>query len=552
MTCNTVEQIRDQVTSGQLTLEDITRTANSHLAENRLEDAFACIAFLAEARPDDADTSVTAGLVALTLKRRPEAITYFEKALSKNPGHYDAAYNLALALVSDGKQEQAIAALKKLLKRNPDNASLLSDLAVIQAEAGNLGAAVDYWSQALRKDPNLGLARKNAVEILLKNKMPAQAARLLELNEHHAGVTAESLADIQAWKAEINPENHAAIPETSSPEHAGTTPARPPHKRGLSIALFASIDTFFKDIADYLTGQNEITRFTGQSVEDMQQMLRQADLAWFEWCDQYLIEATKLPKTCPIICRLHSYEAFTDMPSKVDWSKVDLLIFVNRSVKELFERQVKTPVSSIVIHNAVDTDKFVIPRQKKIGRRIASVGYINYKKNPALLLYCFKKIHEYDSNYTLHIAGEHQDPRIQVYFEHFLKENPLPIYFDGWVDDMPRWYADKDFVISTSLFESFHYSIAEGMSCGLMPLIHNWYGAANLYPKEFLFNDPDNCLELLLKLEREDRIKLAESNREFIQHRYHRKDKLEEIDRAIKAVIRTNQSSSRSMAGARS
>ena len=209
----------------------------------------------------------------------------------------------------------------------------------------------------------------------------------------------------------------------------------------------------------------------------------------------------------------------------------------------------KTPVSSIVIHNAVDTVKFVIPNLKKYGRKIASVGYINYKKNPALLLYCFKKIHEYDPNYTLHIAGEHQDPRIQVYFEHFLRENPLPVYFDGWVDDMPRWYADKDFVISTSLFESFHYSIAEGMSCGLMPLIHNWFGAGNLYPREFLFNDPDGCLDLLLKLEREDRLTLALSNREFIESRYRLDDKLVEIDTALASILKRAGQLSKVLAG---
>ncbi|HKK20840.1 MAG TPA: tetratricopeptide repeat protein, partial [candidate division Zixibacteria bacterium] len=167
MTSIAVEQFRNQVSSGQLTLEDITRTANSHLAENRLEDAFACIAYLVEARPEDADTSVTAGLVALTLKRRPEAITYFEKALARHPGHFDAAYNLALVMIEEGKHEQAISILKKLVKRNPDNAALLSDLAVIQAQMKNLTAALDYWTQALRKDPNMKLARKNAVETLL-------------------------------------------------------------------------------------------------------------------------------------------------------------------------------------------------------------------------------------------------------------------------------------------------------------------------------------------------------------------------------------------------
>ena len=55
------------------------------------------------------------------------------------------------------------------------------------------------------------------------------------------------------------------------------------------------------------------------------------------------------------------------------------------------------------------------------------------------------------------------------------------------VDNMPDRYADKDFVISTSLSEWFHHSIAEGMASGLRPLIHDRYGAREICPHEFLF-----------------------------------------------------------------
>ncbi|MFH2050406.1 MAG: glycosyltransferase [bacterium] len=164
---------------------------------------------------------------------------------------------------------------------------------------------------------------------------------------------------------------------------------------------------------------------------------------------------------------------------------------------------------------------------------MASVGFINYKKNPTLLLYCFKKIYQYDPEYSLHIAGEFQEPRIQLYFEDFLKKNPLPIHFDNWVEDMPSWYADKDFIISTSLFESFHYSIAEGMSSGLMPLIHHWCGSDKLYPSEYLFNDPDDCLKLLKRMESENLHQRAIKNRQFICNRYMAGDKQAEISNLL-------------------
>jgi len=186
----------------------------------------------------------------------------------------------------------------------------------------------------------------------------------------------------------------------------------------------------------------------------------------------------------------------------------------------------------------VNLERFTIPQGKQRSKKIASVGYINYKKNPALLLYCFKKIHEYDSEYSLHIAGQHQDSRIQLYFDHFLRKNPLPVYFDGWVEDMPSWYADKGYVISTSLFESFHYSIAEGMASGLLPLIHDWYGADFLYPRDYLFSDPGVCLELLRQLEKSDIRERRQTNRQYIARRYNQNDKVSELMALIEGLAR--------------
>ena len=255
-----------------------------------------------------------------------------------------------------------------------------------------------------------------------------------------------------------------------------------------------------------------------------------------------------MEKTCPIVCRLHSYEAFSEVPSMVDWTKVDLLIFVNDSVKNVLKKRQEIPTRQITIHNAVDSSRFMIADGKVYGKKIASVGYINYRKNPGLLLYCFKKIHEYDPEFSLHIAGEHQGPRLELYFDHFLKENPLPVYFDGWVDDMPAWYADKDYIISTSLFESFHYSIAEGMACGLMPLIHNWYGAANLYPGDFLFNDPDECVEIVKNLQHKDMATVGRQNRQFVLDRYSPEDKMAaigaELKRLTESTVESAQTSS--------
>ncbi len=320
----------------------------------------------------------------------------------------------------------------------------------------------------------------------------------------------------------------------SAPTTRGTNAGEITGKR---IAIFAEYPSFLTDIIAYLSRRNDVRFFERPTPDRIAQMSGWADLVWFEWCDQLLIHASHQTKGRPIVCRLHSYEVFTDMPAKVNWPQVDQLIFVNDSVRQLFERQVLCATPKTVIYNGVDTDLFAIPPDKPRTKKIASVGFINYKKNPALLLYCFKKIHEYDPGYTLHIAGTFQDSRYQLYFEHFLKEHPLPVVFDGWVNDMPAWYADKDFVISTSLFESFHYSIAEGMAGGVLPLIHDWYGAENLYPRDHFFSDPDECLALLQRLESADRRELIERNRRHITDRFNTADRCREVARLLEEVL---------------
>lgn len=534
-----VRTIQDnKVSSSRSDIEKLTHQANTLLEKNDIVQAYQSVIQLSEIEQTDAHTLVTAGLMALALGKREEAGEHFQRAVEKSPCDFDANYNLALLKITFGDWDEAEAILVHLIQLQPDNAALHNDLAVVHMNKKEFMRALQSFERALELNPDFSKARENAMQLILENRLFAKGKRLLQFNAKHPQVSDASKLDIKKWEESLE--------KSSSGSEAGQHVKEGVHVavacshgrvKGKRIAFFASQPTFLKEIVARLSHENETRMFSGQSIPEMKKLMEWSDVAWFEWCDQLIIEATKLPKSCKIVCRLHSYEAFTDMPSKVDWGKVDHLIFVNRSVKEIVERQVQTDTPATIIHNGVDITKYDIPPSKRYGKKIASVGYINYKKNPALLLYCFKKIHAYDPEYTLHIAGQHQDPRIQVYFEHFLRENPLEVHYHGWVEDMPTWYADKDFVISTSLFESFHYSVAEGMASGLMPLIHNWYGAKDIYPDDFLFNDSDECLNLLKRLETDDRHKLARKNRQFIVERYNQDDKYKQIATLLGRIV---------------
>ncbi|HWR81843.1 MAG TPA: tetratricopeptide repeat protein [Candidatus Deferrimicrobium sp.] len=521
-----------------MSVEELTTRANDCLGRSDFQKAYSYVCLLAEQAEADAHTGVAAGLLALQLGKRDEARTHFRRVREKAPEDFDSAYNLSLLALGDGNLIAAAEILQELLTRDPGNAALYNDLGVIRMQQRNFPAAFELFERCLYLDPNFYKARQNVVTMALGHGLAAEGRRLLDANARHPQVTDVSRADIVHRLAEFDRlQPVVSIESPNRDSSPAVVAASRSSLTGKRIAFFAAHDTFVKDVIGHLSHANVIRQFKGGSIREMTQLLDWADLAWFEWCDALIIEATRLPKHCPIVCRLHSYEAFTDMPRQVDWSKVDHLIFVNRSVEELFRRQVSADVATVIVPNGVDLKRFVLPHNKTYGKKIASVGYINYKKNPALLLYCFKKIHSYDSEYSLHIAGQHQDPRIQLYFEHFLRGNPLPVHYYGWVEDMPAWYADQDFVISTSLFESFHYSIAEGIACGLMPLIHDWYGATNLYPPEYLFSDPDDCLALIQRLSKSDRCQLARQNRQYIAQRFSQKNSLKQLEDILTALI---------------
>ncbi len=510
------------------------KNLNNLLENNQLAEALPILNTLAGQSPDDPELWVTAGLVALSLDKQDEASRSFELALKADPKNIDALYNSALLAMSQGLSDKAIEYFETIAAVNPEDANVYNDLAVTWIDKSNINKVKECFARAIELNPNYTQARKNAMEFAADHNQQEWGRQLLDRNRALPGVSDETVKDIKSWEDKIAPESSDISVVAVRSDKAVTSD----RITGKKIAFFANHKEFVKDIIKRLENDNnQIVEYSADSGQSMSELLNSVDLAWFEWCDNLVIEASRLPKTCPMICRLHSYEAFTEMPSQVNWENVDHLIFVNKSVMELVGEPSASIVPKTVIHNGVDIDRFTIPKSKTYGKKIASVGYINYKKNPGLLLYCFKKIYEYDPEFTFHIAGLHQDPRIKLYFDNFLKESPLPIEFCGWVKNMPAWYQDKDYVISTSLFESFHYSIAEGMASGLMPLIHNWYGAKHLYPEEHLFADPDACLELVKNFENNDSCKQALLNRKFISNRYNLDDKFSQISRLMNKVV---------------
>ncbi|WP_457983339.1 glycosyltransferase family 4 protein [Bacillus paralicheniformis] len=262
------------------------------------------------------------------------------------------------------------------------------------------------------------------------------------------------------------------------------------------------LDRFLNAVVEHLS---ETYRTRKIAVHDLNQIdtgMQWADICWFEWCDDLLIHGSKVPSAAAktLICRLHSYEAFTFYIKKVYWQAVDQVIFDGEHMREYVLDQVKSlkKEKTAVVPNGIKLDEYTFQQRQK-GFHIAYVGYINYKKGPMLLLQAFKALIDKDPRYKLFIAGTFQDARYQLYFKQMIDELRLTdnVQFDGWQDDMNQYLEDKHYLICTSLLESQHMSAMEAMAKGIKPLIHNFYGAKTIYDESVVWNTIDEFVAMI-------------------------------------------------------
>jgi len=262
------------------------------------------------------------------------------------------------------------------------------------------------------------------------------------------------------------------------------------------VAFFSKgDDKFIDNVIEKLSIRFETKKITVRTIAELKlidQWMGWADICWFEWCDGLLAYGSKLSlaKDRKILCRLHSYEAFTNYPSQVNWSCVDRLIFVSEEIQKYVIENFKINKDiTILIPNGVDIDKWSF-NQRSVGFKVAYVGYINYKKGPMLLLQTFKAIYDQDNRYKFYIAGQFQDSRYLLYFEQMVKELGLEdsFFFEGWQENIDQWLEDKNYILCTSVLESQNMSVMQAMAKGIKPVIHNFVGAKGIYNQKYLWN----------------------------------------------------------------
>ena len=310
----------------------------------------------------------------------------------------------------------------------------------------------------------------------------------------------------------------------------------------IRIAFFVKqcLDTFINDIINDMSREYETKKIIVTEYKQIDEGMEWADICWFEWCDELVIYGSrhKAVGNKKIICRLHSYEAFTAYPAQVNWKNVDCTIFVSEHIRTTVLKSSSLDLKkTAIISNGVNINEFTYGERAR-GFNIAYVGYINYKKGPMLLMQTIKSIVNRDSRYKLYIAGEFQDIRYIQYFRQMLDEMKLSnnVFYQGWQGDINNWLEDKQYILCTSVLESQGMGIMQAMSKGIKPLIHNFVGAKEIYDKKYLWNSIDDAVEMIVS---DDYNPLE--YRKFIENKYDYMDIIQKINNLISSIYEVDK-----------
>ena len=314
-------------------------------------------------------------------------------------------------------------------------------------------------------------------------------------------------------------------------------------RRQLSIFVRKEFDQFLGDLEEALSLHFDVKKVYISTPEEVEPAMEAADICWFEWCDEIVAYASHLEvaKRKPIVCRLHRYEVFTDIPTKVRWERIDTLMLVADHLKLLLKSMVpdiEDKVRIMTVKNGVNLEKFPL-QPRTPGFKIACVGYLHARKNPMLLLQIMAKLVRLNPRYELHVAGKFQDALVKMYWNHMIKEMNLEknVIFDGWQDDVNAWLADKQYIITTSMHESFGYSVAEAMAQGMKPIVHNFPFAADIWPEQVLFNTVDEAVAMVAA-----NVYSSTAYRNFIEKHYSFVSQLTTVRQILAALPKEGES----------
>lgn len=489
-------------------------------------------------------------------------------------------YQRGLELAEAGRYQEALVCIKEHLQTTPDDAQALNDAGAILHCLGRSDEAINHLVQArdlsrtncstqleptehLSQNPQspVQLVRDaeivwNLVEVYLADGRANEAMQLFD-DMQRLGILNVDVLNRTA-NVFLNQGNYADAIETLlrslqlAPEQEILKPMiEVIRSKRARIAFFcgpADQMQSLTDIHEFIEPRFPVRLFEGQNANEAYELMKSSDICWFEGCTDVAVQASKQPKVCKNIVRLRGFDqvpaprfqgdkftpaqagAGLDWISQILWENIDVLIVDgNPFVKDALLQKVpdiENRTRLVTVPNGVDLDKFKFIDRGR-GKNLTCIGQVSMRANPMLLLQCMQKLHYIDSEYRLFFAGIFQNPMVEQYVRHMVQALELTevVFFESWQEDINSWLKDKHYIVSGSIAESQGMGLLEGMACGLKPVIHNFPGASEAFPSEFLFNISEEFCQQILSDTYE-----PQRYRRFVEENYPLKNQLSTIN----------------------
>lgn len=248
--------------------------------------------------------------------------------------------------------------------------------------------------------------------------------------------------------------------------------------------------------------------------------LRRADIVFCEWgLGNAVWYSHRISRYQRLVIRVHRQEILVPYLARIAHKRVDAFIFVGRLIMEAAIASHRVPEEkSLVVPNAVDLKGLNRRKEGSAFKTIGLVGIVPQWKRLDLALDVLEAVLQVDTEYVLRIKGKTPEeypwmknrPSEMEFFnaqyariERLNAENPGCVVFDGFDTEMDHWYSQVGVVLSTSDFESFHLTIADGAASGALPVCMNWRGAEYIYPLEWLVPTAEAAAWRILHAERD-------------------------------------------------
>lgn len=236
----------------------------------------------------------------------------------------------------------------------------------------------------------------------------------------------------------------------------------------------------------------------------------------------------------------------------IESEKVDSFVFVSPLIRDKAVELFGWPVEKVVtIPNGVRKNRFynsggdikptlgmvgIVPTTKRLDRALDLLETLNERGHEATL-YC--KGHRPEDLPFMHAPGRRKE--LEYYKELYKRIEETPslkgyVIFDGWGNDVERWYEKVDFILSPSENESFHYALADGVMAGCIPLVWPWEGADQTYTSDWLVyttEDARRRVEEFLSYHHSSVESFKLSSKELVAARYLEDNVFEALDRNL-------------------